>query len=620
MAEFKLCDACQHEYEDVLDRRFHAQPVACHQCGPAYQWKNESFETNDISSILDHAAEAIHQGEVLAIKGLGGYHLVCDAQKEPAVKKIRKIKGRDAKPLAVMFANIEEAHRYTYFHDTEIALLTSWRRPIVLVKAKKFLAPSVCNGLNTIGVVLPYMPCHHFIFEKLTIPAIVLTSGNIADEPIIINDEKAQQQFGEKVAGIISYNREIHNRTDDSVAQVINDKPRVLRRSRGYVPDPFRLKLYTEGILATGAELVNCFCLGKGNLAILSQHIGDLQNVATYEFYKESIERFSRLFRFHPSLIVHDTHPDYLSTHYAMETGVELMHVQHHHAHMATVMVEHGWEKEQAIGVCFDGTGLGDDGKIWGGEFLTGGLAEYERKGHFDYQMLPGGDKAVKEPWRNALGWLYKLYGKDWERYTSDELNQAMGSEKTGMLIQSLSKGHLHPLTSSCGRLFDAVAALTGICTYSRFHAQAPMLLESILPEKAFYRKDYEYPYNISAEGIVSFDFMMLEIVNNIKKEKEPGEVSWRFHNTLVSVVLDMTKRISDETGLKKVTLSGGSFQNKYLLRFTELELEKLGFEVASGQQVPVNDGGLALGQLAVAAMRRINHKGHEGIHKGHSL
>jgi len=350
----------------------------------------------------------------VAVKGLGGFFMACDAMNEDAVRRLRESKHREGKPFAVMFRSMKEAQDFCEISPKEEETLNSWRRPIVVARNKPVtehqLAASVSNGFPTTGLILPYMPFHHLLFERMKTPAIVMTSGNLSEEPILIDNKTAEAVLGPVSDAVLHYNREIHNRCDDSVGIVMNEQPRLLRRSRGYVPNPISLNLDTEGIFAAGAELVNCFAMGKGKMAFMSQHIGDLKNFETYEFYQETYDRFKRLFRLEPELLAHDLHPDYLSTRFGQELGLKSLPVQHHHAHIASVLAEHKLD-EKVIGVSFDGTGLGDDGNIWGSEFLVCDLESYKRISHLEYMPMPGGDKAAKEPWRMAVSYLYSVYG-----------------------------------------------------------------------------------------------------------------------------------------------------------------------------------------------------------------
>ena len=597
MAEFRMCSTCRKEYEDVLDRRFHAQPVACNTCGPEYELIRGDELIIGIKEILYETAKLVDDGKIVAVKGQGGFHLACDALNEEAVHRLRVSKYREGKPFAVMFRDISSIEEYTIVSRTDLEQVSSWRRPIVIMEEKKSLAPSVSDGLHTIGAMLPYMPFHYLLFKYLKTPVIVLTSGNLSDEPIIIDNDTAISILGTISDGVLIYNRDIYNRTDDSVIMVVNDIPRILRRSRGYVPNPVRLKLRTDGILAAGAELLNCFCLGKGNDAILSQHIGDLKNFETYSFYRESISHFKKVFRFNPEWIAHDLHPDYLSTKYAVETGLKRITIQHHHAHIASAMAENGLD-EMVIGVSFDGTGYGDDGHIWGGEFLVCDLTGYKRYTHFKYLPMPGGDLVTREPWRMAVSYLYDVFGTEFLNLDLPFLEN-IDPEKINIVLQMLDKKINTPLTSSCGRLFDAVSALTGICHHSRFHAEAPMKLENEITTNV----DISYPFVINE--YVDFSETIRMIVDDLKYSKPAGLIAAKFHNTIVSVTEKMVDKINLETGLRKVVLSGGTFQNRYLLKNLEIKLRNAGYTVFTQNRIPANDGGIALGQLAVLAKRR---------------
>jgi len=597
MQAFEMCEKCRVEYENVLDRRFHAQPVACNNCGPTYQLIKADQIINEFDDIITHVCALLEQGEIVAIKGMGGYHLACDAQNENTVAQLRKIKNRDGKPFAVMFRDLESASNFVEINDLEKQVLTSWRKPIVLLKDKKKLAHGVSVGFSTSGAMLPYMPFHYLLFEKLKLPVIVLTSGNISDEPIIIDNRVAVDVFSPKISAVVSYNRDIHNRTDDSVSFVCNHKIRMIRRSRSYAPSPVRLNFKVEGIFAAGAELVNCFCIGKENQAILSQHIGDLKNLETLEFYTESVERFQRLFRMKPELVVHDLHPDYLSTRFANEMGTKTLAVQHHHAHIASCMAEHQLD-EKVIGIALDGVGLGDDGHIWGGEFMLCDFADYKRITHFEYIQMPGGDKATKNPWRMAVSYLKKYFGDTYQAWGLEFLKSIPDIEHE-MVNNMIDKNINCPLTSSTGRLFDAVAALTNICTTASFHAEAPMRLEAAIDNQITDHYEFEIQKEIKLQKM--FEGIVNDLTNGISK----GVISAKFHNTIINVIFAAVSMIRKSSGLNKVVLSGGSFQNRYLLEKTEKLLSKAGFLVFSQEKIPANDGGLALGQIAIAAKKR---------------
>ncbi len=603
MAEFEMCDNCKTEYTNVYDRRFHAQPVACNTCGPHYTLHYKCNYITNTKDITDIVSYLIEKGSVLAIKGLGGYHLMCDAQNENSVNKLRKLKNRENKAFAVMIKNVKIANKYAKISEKEKQELTSWQRPIVLLKSKDKLALSVTNGLKNIGVMLPYMPFHYMIFEKLKTDAIVLTSGNITDEPIIISNKEARKTFVGKVDAIITYNRKIHNRTDDSVGIVVNKKLRLFRRSRGYAPSPIHTKFKTEGIFAAGSEFVNCFCIGKGNQAILSQHIGDLKNLETFEFYKESYNLYKKLFRFKPKIIVSDLHPDYISTKFSENLhmqypDLETIKAQHHHAHIVSCMAEHEID-EKVIGISFDGVGLGDDGNIWGGEFFINDLANYKRFTHFEYIKVAGGDMVSKEPWRSAVSYIYHYFGEDIFSNLDFFIN-GIGQEKVKMYLQILKNNFNTHKTSSAGRLFDAVASLIGLVNKAAYHAEAPMKLESVV------REDIKELYTFSINEVISFKECFMEIISDIKNNIDISIISAKFHNTIVDLVIETAKIIKQETALNKIVLSGGTFQNKYLLSNIENKLTENKFEVYTSSKVPSNDGGIALGQLIIGAKRRV--------------
>jgi len=600
MQIFKLCNTCEMEYSNITDRRFHAQPVACRNCGPAYQLNGGKLFTdgNKLASIL---AKHIDSGEIVALKGMGGYHLVCNALNEKTVKELRLRKQRDGKPMAVMVKDITTANKYFNLTKEEVTLLTSWRRPILLLENRLSLAHAVCTGLSRTGVILPYMPLHYQLMSALNTEVIVLTSGNISDEPVIIDDREASKSLASVADQVIRYNREIYNRTDDSVAIVVNQKSRLIRRSRGYVPQPISLKLNTEGIFAAGAELVNTFAIGKGKQVIMSQHIGDLKNVETLAFFEESFTRFKRLFRFTPDLIVCDLHPDYLSTRFALEQKTQLIQVQHHHAHMASCMAEHDLD-EKVIGIILDGTGLGNDGNIWGGEFFVADLNDFSRMYHYDPIPLPGGDLVTKQPWRSAFSYLYHYFGLP--VFIEEAAIDLLPEEKQlPLLMQMVDQKINSPLSSGAGRLFDAVSALLGICRESSFHAEAPMRLEAAINQQC----KGKYLFEVEDQKIL-FRKLFHQILQDINQQLPVGEISAKFHNTLIAINLHISKLIRAQFGINKVVLSGGSFQNAYLLAHTENLLKNQGFEVYSQEQLPSNDGGIALGQLAIAAKRRQTH------------
>jgi len=601
MDVFEMCPICRKEYEDVEDRRFHAQPIACNRCGPRYTFFNEQERIQDFQSLLKESVALIEKGKLMAVKGQGGYFLMCDAQNQSAVNKIRQLKGREGKPFAVMFRNSNTAKEWLFINAKEKTLLESWRRPIVILKKKKDLAAGVSNGLDTIGAMLPYMPFHYLFFEASGLKAIVLTSANFSDEPILIDDDEVEKKLSDQVAAIIQYNRIIYNRVDDSLCAVYGEQAVILRRSRSWAPGPVNLGFDGDGIWAAGAELVNSFCLGRGRQAILSQYIGDLKNLATFNFYCESIERFEQMFRLKPSLIVCDLHPDYLSSKYASKRAkaldLPLIKVQHHHAHIASAMAEHGLD-QAVIGISCDGVGMGDDGKIWGGELLYCDLNRYERLSHFEYVPMPGGDKASREPWRMALAYLYQTFGNQVPEMDIPGLSHIPSGDKH-LLMQAIKKGFNCPLTSSAGRLFDAVAAIIGICSQSKFHAEAPMRLEAIIDP------DEKGAYEAEITDVISWKPVIRAIVEDLHNNVSNSKISARFHNTFVNVMLLNANKFSLERKVKKVILSGGTFQNRYLTEQLLKRGKNLGLEIYLQEKIPMNDQGIALGQLAIAAKRR---------------
>jgi hydrogenase maturation protein HypF len=599
MSKFIMCEICKKEYTDVLDRRFHAQPVACNNCGPKYELFCEDNVILEFNLILKKTAELIDKGKIVVIKGLGGFHIACDALNGDVVKRLRTLKQRDRKPFAVMFSDLKSAKEYTEMSEEEENSLTSWRRPIVILKEKKEkkIPVEVSNDLGTIGAMLPYMPFHYLLFEKLKTKVIVLTSGNISDTPIIIDNENAKKKLSEIYDALLCYDRDIYNRTDDSVVFVANGKERIIRRSRGYVPNAINLNFSVDGIIAAGGELKNTFCIGKKNQAILSQHIGDLKNVETFEFYKQTIEQFKKLFRINPKLYAADLHPDYLSTKYVKEIDdIEKIFIQHHHAHIASCMAEHNLD-EKVIGVSFDGTGYGDDGNIWGSEFFICDYKEYKRMNHFEYIQMPGGDKVADEPWRMAVSYLYKYYEKDFLKFDLPFLLQ-IPKNNIELLITAIDRKINCPLTSGAGRLFDAVSALINLCTVSNFEAEAPMRLEAII--EANCNETYSYEIN----NTISFKKTFWEIINDINKNIPASIISAKFHNTVIHVILEVAENMREEYKINKIVLSGGVFQNRYLLTKVEKELLENKFEVYSHSKVPSNDGGIALGQLSIAAKK----------------
>lgn len=597
MNEFPMCEICQAEYSNITDRRFHAQPVACNSCGPKYY--TDLNDDEKIDDIIKKVSAVISKNGTFALKGLGGYHLGCNAFSEEAVNKLREIKKRDGKPFAIMFRNIEKLQEYTHINSTETELILSWRRPILLLEINNhsIFPIGISVGLSKIGVMLPYMPFHYLLFDKIETDAIVLTSGNISKEPIIIDSSKAVEVFNGKVDLIVHYNRDIYNRTDDSVIQSIDNSSVIIRRSRSFAPAPIRFNLDFEGIFAAGAELENVFAIGKSNQVILSQHIGDLQNPETFDFYKESFNRFKELFLFQTNLVVCDLHPDYLSTKFAQSLNCNIIQVQHHHSHVASAMLENNID-EKVIGISFDGTGLGTDGNIWGGEFFVCDLNDFERIYHFENLPIPGGDIASKQVWRSGISAIYRAFGDDIFKLNNKFLNEF--KEKIPLITQAIDKKINSPLSSSAGRLFDAVATIIGLNKISDFHAEAPMRLESITNK--YYNSFYEYEIKNSE---IKFNKMIQGILFELQNDISLSEISTKFHNTIAQICYDLIIKISENEQIFKVVLSGGTFQNKFLTEKIIYLLKKSNIKIFINRYVPSNDGGIALGQMAIAAKRR---------------
>ncbi|MCU0457748.1 MAG: carbamoyltransferase HypF [Bacteroidales bacterium] len=600
MAPFEMCRRCAAEYGEMSDRRFHAQPIACNSCGPVFTLRAGTTVVTGIANISGFISERLAAGGSVAIKSVGGYNLMCDALNEEAVASLRKSKQRDMKPFAVMFRDIDALKQYCHAGEEEESMLLSWRRPILILRQKKPLASSVNNGLNTIGAMLPHMPVHHLLFRVIGTPAVVLTSGNLSEEPIIISDLAAMNDLMPVAGCVVSYNREINNRADDSVVRMAGENAILIRRSRGFAPQPVGVLPDAEGIFAAGAEQKNSFCIGKSRQALMSQYIGDIKNVATWDYYCETFRLFSSLFRFTPSLAVCDMHPDYLSGRFAGELAEEsnlpLVKIQHHHAHAASVIAEHGLEGK-VIGVIMDGTGYGTDGNIWGSEFLISTAADYERYTHFEYFMMPGGDAAVAEPWRMALSCLYSCFGSSYD-FMSLRLFREIEEKRLIAVTEMLRQGINSPLTCGAGRIFDAVAALLHLCTTASFDSEAPMRLESA----AGIDTDEYYPFSVN--GTVRLSETFSAIAGDIARN-DSGLVPARFHNTVAQIILEVCGAIRKDTGLDRVVLSGGVFQNRRLLEKSLYLLSMKGFRVYTNRQVPPNDGGIALGQLLAAAERR---------------
>lgn len=602
MSDFTMCAACRTEYEDPEDRRFHAQPNACAACGPklvlvdAHGWPLAGDPLAETRRLL--AA-----GRIVAIKGIGGFHLACDATDEAAVRRLRERKGREAKPLALMVPDLAAARRVCVISDEESALLGSAARPVVILAARpgSGIAPSVAPGLGHLGVMLPYSPLHHLLWRDGHCPeALVLTSGNRSEEPISTGNDDALARLGTIADVFLLHDRPIQTRCDDSVSRVAAGVELPIRRSRGYAPFPVRLPFETRPILACGAELKSTVCVARGPYAFLSPHIGDLENYDTYASYATMVDHMTTLFRVRPEAVAHDLHPGYLSTRYAgdLDPALPRVAVQHHHAHIAACMAEHGLTGP-VIGVAFDGTGYGTDGRIWGGEFLVADYAGFERAAHLAYVPLPGGDLAVREPFRMALAHLARAFG-GWDPVLPPVATTT--DEERRIIARQIERGVNAPLTSSMGRLFDAVASLLGVRHRARYEAQAAIELEAFAAQG-----DHgEYPVELDAgePAVIDPAPVIRGVVRDLERGVASPIVAARFHATVVAVILRVCERLRGRLRLDRVVLSGGVFQNVKLLGHARRALGGAGFEVFSHHLVPPNDGGIALGQAAVAHAR----------------
>ncbi len=652
MRDFVMCPQCQAEYDDPLDRRFHAQPNACPVCGP-HVWlvsssnlklKTLKPETDDV---IAQAARLLRAGVIIAIKGLGGFHLACDATNEAAVRTLRERKGRPAKPLAVMMTTLEEIKQHCWVSAEEERLLTSPQCPIVLLpwKPESNVSRLVAPRNNYLGVMLPYTPLHHVLLRDVGRP-LVMTSGNLSEEPIARDNDEALRRLGHLADFFLMHNRDIYARYDDSVwfvprvsrsnlkpetpepfglsastefGEVLRTKPETalpqpIRRSRGYAPFPVKLLFNVQQILACGAELKNTFCVTRDEYAFLSQHIGDMENLETLEHFETTIELYKRLFRIEPEIIAYDMHPEYLATKYAKSKISNIQYpisniqypipIQHHHAHVAACLADNGWPAEggPVIGVAFDGTGYGTDGHIWGGEFLVADYHGFRRVGHLEYLPMPGGEAAIKNPYRLAISYLYTLLGE----FPFFPFLAEVDDTELRIIKQQIDRGINSPLTSACGRLFDAVAALIGVRERVTYEAQAAIELEMAVkiqnPKSKIQIRGYPFGVEEGEDGAVIrlrglFDALLADLRGGVAV----GEMAYRFHVTVAEMIEAMCERIAQETGLRTVALSGGCFQNRLLLALVMLRLREVGLRVLLHRQVPCNDGGLSLGQAVIA-------------------
>ena len=608
MAVFPMCPVCQAEYDDPLNRRFHAQPNACWKCGPHVElWDRFGRKVNCRDPIAE-AASALRAGSIVAVKGLGGFHLAADAISRAAVSLLRLRKRRVEKPFAIMVPDVAAAEDACEVDDAARRALESIQRPIVLLP--KRIPNSIPEGVapfnRYLGVFLPYAPLHYLLLREGGFKALVMTSGNLSEEPIAIDNHEAITRLGALADYFLVHNRDILLRCDDSVVRVSSGTTQQLRRSRGFVPVPVFLKDAQPSVLAVGGELKNTICLIKRNHAFLSQHIGDLENAESYRFFGEAIEHLKRILEIQPEIVAYDLHPDYFSTKWArQQSGTKLVGVQHHHAHVASCMAENHLDGE-VIGFALDGTGYGTDGHIWGGEVLLADYCGFKRAAHFEYVPLPGGAAAIREPWRMAVSYLAYHFGKEFLGFGIPFVRQ-LDTPKTNLILRMIEQRINSPLTSSCGRLFDAVAALAGIRQEVNYEAQAAIELEMAISPS-----DSEDAYSFDMvpgedPWIIGTRPLFAGIVSDLTKHATRGDISRRFHNGLVQIFVRIAELVREKTGVRKVCLSGGAFNNAYLAQQLESRLSQIGFEVFTHEEVPAGDGGLSLGQ-AVIATASISH------------
>jgi hydrogenase maturation protein HypF len=634
MAGFALCSDCLKEYNDPRNRRFHAQPNACPACGPDVEFRVRSSEFGvKGKEAVKETIMLLQNGGIVAVKGIGGFHIACDALNDDAVKSLREKKRKSNKPFAVMAASIESAQQFCMISEDEKRLFLSSRRPVVLLRKRPgcLLSDFVSPNNQFIGVMLPYTPLHHLLFhqpleassntEGPYFTALVMTSGNLSEEPIVSDNNEAVKKLAGIADGFLLHNRDIFMRVDDSVVRMRNDNNSELqtpnsalsfiRRSRGYAPDAIILADEGPEIMGCGADLKNTFTLTKGKFAITSQHIGDMENYETVKFFEESLENLKAVYRADPRVIVHDLHTGYLSTQWAVNhselrapnSELKRLGIQHHYAHIGSVMAEHGIT-DKVIGVAFDGTGYGTDGNLWGGEFLVADIEDFERAGQFKYIALPGGESAIREPWKTAVSYILDATGDR----AGDCLNKTgflkkYGNEPLEQVMMVARARELSPLASGAGRLFDAVSALLGLCDRNTFEGEAAMTLESSTREGI----EEEYPVEfMRGKGytVVNFSPAIIALIDDVSHAAGNNIIATKFHNTVCSAVRSMVRYLSSHHKIAKVALSGGTFQNLYLLNRTVRLLSSDGMQVFINQKVPCNDGGISLGQAYLVRER----------------
>ena len=640
MQSFALCKQCSFEYHSPQDRRFHAQPNACSACGPEVTLLNSSGKDIGSAEPIKEAVDLLKKGKIIAVKGLGGFHIACDALNAEAVARLRTKKRKNNKPFALMAPDMESIRMHCVVSTAEEELLCSFQRPIVLLRKKEeiTLPFAVSPGNASLGFMLPYTPLHHLIFhyplrghdipEGPHFSALVMTSGNISEEPIIISNEEAVEKLSGIADAFLVYNRDIFMRVDDSVMRVREKAagagrsegsiknaiatalshtpdaiPCFMRRSRGYAPEPIPLMTDGPDLLGCGADMKNTFTLLRGNYAIVSQHMGDMENYETVRFFEETLENLKTVYRAEPVAVVHDLHPGYFSSNWALAYGkkqnLKTIAIQHHYAHIGSVMAEHGLTNK-IIGVAFDGNGYGEDGTLWGGEFLVADSKCFKRAGHLKQVALPGGEQAVKEPWRVALSYLKDAFGKDLMQFLEPTgFIEKYGDKKISDILLVADKRNFSPLSSGAGRLFDAVSALIGICDLNTFEGESSIALESRVVKGI----DEDYPVDIHLGDLIEIDFShtFIALVADLSMNIDRGIMSAKFHNTVAMAIIRVVLKLSLMNNIKSVALSGGVFQNLYLFEKVADGLREEGLTVYANEKVPCNDAGISLGQVFLA-------------------
>jgi hydrogenase maturation protein HypF len=594
MAPFQMCSACIEEYRDPNNRRFHAEPNACPFCGPALTI--EPPAPNALAATI----QALEDGRIVALKGLGGFQLACNAENAAAIDALRSRKKRSRKPFAVMMPDLQTAEKFCRLSERERALLAGAAGPIVLAQLRepRMLPDCIAPGLRELGVMLPYTPVHRLLFSG-KFDCLVMTSGNISEEPIVISNGEAAKKLSPVADALLTHDRDIFMRVDDSVVREYEDRPRVLRRARGYAPTAIDLGFDAGEVLACGAELKSTFCITRANYAILSQHLGDLENFETLQFFEETLQNLKHVYRAEPRLIAHDLHPDYMSTQWAARQPLERMPVQHHHAHIASCMAENGL-RERVIGVAFDGTGYGTDGQIWGGEFLVADYGGFHRAAHLRYVPLIGGEPAIREPYRMAASHLRDAFG---ESYRSLDLSLWLAAEARNWNLFDRIFDRSKLMTSSVGRLFDAASAIGGICPVNSYEGEAAILLEAAGTEWDASAEPVEVPVQTSSfPWVIDTRPLIREIARKSTSGHTTSSIADTFHSSIAHMIRTICIRLCEVTGITKVCMSGGSFQNCTLLSRTLPLLRQSGFEIFLHSKVPPNDGGISLGQAVIAA------------------